>query len=341
MRSFGKICFFVFLIGASCLFSQSVSAPLNPDYYHLIDRYEILSGNFGKNMFASSKPLRRSDIAALADSAAFTSKNLSKIDQKNLRYLRDDNWEWSAAPDSGKSAKPVLRYFYTKRNALYTVNEKAFMLQVNPVALFSYGNDGYDGQQKNVYLNTRGFEMRGCVDGKLGFYAFVTDNQAVFPEYVSRKIDSSLVVPGEGFWTKFKSNGQDFYTARGYINFNFTKHINTQFGHDKNFTGNGYRSILLSDYSANYLYWKTDLRFRRFQYTVLFAQMVANTQQHSADVYYPRKYMAMHYFTANVTKFLNIGLFESITFGNTDSIQNRGFDPNYLNPVIFYKAIEN
>ncbi len=323
------------------LCSQSVCAPLNNDYYQLVERYEILSGKFGKNLFSSYKPWRRSDIAALADSAAFDVKNISKVDQQNLCYLRDDNWEWSHSADSGSSSKPLLKYFYRKKNALYAVDEKSFNLQLNPVAMFSYGNDGYNGLSKNPYLNTRGFELRGVVDGKLGFYAFLTDNQAVFPEYVSRKIDSQLVVPGEGFWTTFKKTGYDFYTARGYINFNFTKHINTQFGHDKNFIGNGYRSILLSDYSSNYLYWKTDLRFRRFQYTVLFTQMVANTLGHRADAPYPRKHMALHYLTVNVTKFLNIGLFESITFGNTDSIHDRGFDPNYLNPIIFYKAIEN
>jgi hypothetical protein len=73
----------------------------------------------------------------------------------------------------------------------------------------------------------------------------------------------------------------------------------------------------------------------------MFAEMVANTLNHRADVPYPRKYMALHYLTLNVTKFFNIGLFESITFGNTDSTHNRFFDPQYLNPVIFYKAIEN
>jgi hypothetical protein len=49
------------------------------------------------------------------------------------------------------------------------------------------------------------------------------------------------------------------------------------------------------------------------------------------------KYMANHYLSWNVSKKLNIGLFESVLWTNSN---NRGFDVNYLNPIIFYRAIE-
>jgi len=48
------------------------------------------------------------------------------------------------------------------------------------------------------------------------------------------------------------------------------------------------------------------------------------------------KYMAFHHLNANVTQNLNIGIFESVMFGN----RKIGFDPNYMNPVIFYRFIE-
>ena len=49
------------------------------------------------------------------------------------------------------------------------------------------------------------------------------------------------------------------------------------------------------------------------------------------------KYIASHYLSYNVTKRLNIGLFESVIWDNSN---DRGFDFNYINPVIFYRAIE-
>ena len=39
----------------------------------------------------------------------------------------------------------------------------------------------------------------------------------------------------------------------------------------------------------------------------------------------------------NATKRLNIGMFESVIWAKSD---NRGFDVSYLNPIIFYRAIE-
>ena len=49
------------------------------------------------------------------------------------------------------------------------------------------------------------------------------------------------------------------------------------------------------------------------------------------------KYMANHYLSWNVSKKFNLGLFESVIWNNSN---NRGFDVNYLNPIIFYRAIE-
>jgi hypothetical protein len=181
------------------------------------------------------------------------------------------------------------------------------------------------------------------IDNKVGFYTFLTDNQAVFPQYVNNKITATKAIPGEGFWGSFKGNGYDFYTVNGYVDFNFTKHISTQFGQDKNIIGDGYRSLMLSDNSSNYLFWKVDTKVWKFEYVNIFAQMTADIlgTQPQGDVFYPRKYMALHYLTLNLTKKFNIGLFECITFGNTDTINNRRFDFSYLNPIIFYKAVEN
>ncbi|WP_313791505.1 hypothetical protein [Lacinutrix neustonica] len=49
------------------------------------------------------------------------------------------------------------------------------------------------------------------------------------------------------------------------------------------------------------------------------------------------KYIANHYLSWNVNSRLNLGLFESVVWANTN---DRGFDINYLNPIIFYRAIE-
>ncbi len=341
------------LLFTSGSFSQSVYAPLNSDYYNLIDRIDV-KDNSG-TVFSSVKPYLRIDIAMLATAVSKdTLIHLSRVDKRNLDYLREDNWEWCRGKDSVKSRKPLLGGLYRKNNAFFAIDNKDFLLQINPVAYFSYGKDmPQSGQTTTTYINTRGFELRGLIDNKIGFYTFLTDNQAAFPEYVNTRINSSGVIPGvssgvipgENFWQRFKTNGYDFYTANGYIDFKITKHISTQFGQDKNFMGDGYRSLMLSDFSSNYLFWKVDTKIGRLEYVNLFAQMTADPSSNSGgtlgDVFYPRKYMALHYLNLKVSGKFTLGLFESETFGNTDSLHNRGFDPTYLNPVIFYNAVEN
>ena len=48
-----------------------------------------------------------------------------------------------------------------------------------------------------------------------------------------------------------------------------------------------------------------------------------------------KKYMAMHHLSINVTKNVNIGVFESVMFRRENT-----FELQYLNPVIFYRSIE-
>jgi hypothetical protein len=338
----GKCLAIAFILFSSVSFAQSVYAPLDNDYYNLIDRLDIKG--YSGNIFTEVKPYLRKDIARMADSASKDSNlHLSKVDRRNIEYLRHDNWEWSNIQDSGNSLKPILKVFYQKKNDFYEVNTKYFQFQLNPVAYFSIGKD-MDTSSHTTYINTRGVELRGIIDNRVGFYTLLTDNQAQFPQYVNNRITATNAVPGEGFWGPNGKTGYDFYTANGYIDFKLTKHISTQFGQDKNIIGDGYRSLMLSDNSSNYLFWKVDTKVWKLEYVNIFAQMTSDIIGNplpQGDVFYPRKYMALHYLTLNVTKNFNLGVFECITFGNTDSIHNRGFDLTYLNPVIFYKAVEN
>ena len=57
----------------------------------------------------------------------------------------------------------------------------------------------------------------------------------------------------------------------------------------------------------------------------------------TVDGTYASKYVAMHYLSWNVTKRFNLGLFESVVWANQN---NRGFDFDFANPIIFYRAVE-
>lgn len=57
----------------------------------------------------------------------------------------------------------------------------------------------------------------------------------------------------------------------------------------------------------------------------------------TVDKTYSKKFMANHYLSWNVSNRLNIGLFESVVWSNTNE---RGFDMYFVNPIIFYRAVE-
>ncbi len=325
------------------LMAQSSYAPLNEDYYHSIDRYEIKTGRILPQIHTAVKPYKRSAIAAYVDTLAQQGFFPSKADQFNAEYLRNDNWEF-ARPETNESKNPILKAFYRKKSDLYHVDEEAFDLHINPVLYLGYGDDSR--RDDGLLVNTRGVEIRGMVDKKVGFYSYLTDNQAVLPSYVWDQMGQYPAIPHEGFWKEYKQGkGVDFLQARGYITFEATRHINMQFGHDRFFVGNGYRSLIFSDFAPPAWFIKGNVKVWKINYLFLVNQMTADVNGSLGGLRdtkggYPNKFSALHHLSINIGKKLNIGVFEAVVFSADDSTGTDHFRLDYLNPIIFYRAIE-
>ncbi|GAA4365213.1 hypothetical protein GCM10023185_35340 [Hymenobacter saemangeumensis] len=316
--------------------------PLDADTYRLIDRYAIKYGPDSLNdPHTSVRPYSRAAVARLGErmqaGGGASAAPLSRADMFNAEYLLRDNWANSAQGAAlNASNKPLLKYFYRNQTDLYHVQTKDFTLRVNPVLLFQGGRDNDISGLR--YVNTRGVQVEGTVDQRLGFYTFLTDNQQAVPFYVQNRIVRDTIVPHEGYWKFFKTIGgsqYDFFSARGYVTYAALKHVNVQLGHDRNFIGNGYRSLILSDYSTPYFFLKLNTRVWKLNYQNLYTELTARRVP-GLDTKYPKKYMALHHLSLDVTPTLNIGVFESEVFGGS----KRGFEMQYLNPIIFYRAIE-
>ncbi len=364
-------CFFLLSLPA---WAQSPFVPLNADYYHLIDRLEISQNKWADGFHSSVKPYNRQAVIQLTDSlAAHPNREFSDTDYFNFDYLRNDSWEWVAPRDSlrpdpftrhlkppaaqGDSPKPFLTYFYTKKSDFYSLQTPDVDLHVNPVVYVGFGAENTSSQadvstnnRQTLFVNTRGLEVRGTIGRKLGFYTYFADNQAIYPEYIRRYGETygqnysqsatpvpQVTAPGEGFVKPYRSTGADFLTARGYITFNALKIINVQFGHDRNFFGNGFRSLYLSDNSPPYLFLKLSTRLgKRIQYTNLFT-FLQNTQAPLAqgDKLIPPKFAAMHHLSININDHMNLGVFEAEVFSRDR------LDLSYLNPIILYRYVES
>ncbi|HEY8510361.1 MAG TPA: hypothetical protein VIL31_00285 [Cyclobacteriaceae bacterium] len=335
--------FAFFLAGISTVASgQSNYAPLNDDYYHLLDRYEIRAGRVFDEIFTSAKPYKRSDIAHYLDTVASLGLFESQSDAFNNEYFRNDNWEW-ARPETNESRKPWFNTFYKKKSDLFYVDQPDFDLHVNPVLFVGVGTDSE--LDEPVFYNTRGVEVRGMVDHKVGFYTYFTDNQARLPSYVQQYQSQYWVIPHEGFWKRYGNGGVDFLQARGYITFDATEHINVQFGYDRFFYGNGVRSLILSDFPPPAFFLKGAVKVWKLNYVFSLSQIKADApgSANGSGVNFmgnPNKFTAFHHLSLNIGRKVNIGLFESIIFSTDDTTGTGEFEFSYLNPIIFFRAIE-
>lgn len=341
MRLVAILCFLFFcnLPGVG----QSSNAPLNKDYYHLLDRLEISSGKMSPAYHSAVKPYSRKAIGVLLDSLSGNPDLTSPADQFNQNYLANDNWKW-VAENENLNPKPIWNTIYKyKSDFLYGQDKKeALAIHVNPVLNLTIGGESADG--KYLYINTRGIQIHGILDNKVGFYTFLGENQMRSPLYVRDWVNDNKVVPNEGFWKSYGDDGYDFFTTTGYISFNATEHINFQFGQDRQFWGDGYRSMILSDFSPPALFLKINTNIWRLNYTNLFTQIFADAYGQSGgsvgNTRFPKKYLVAHRLSYNIGKHVNVGVVESIVFGREDSLGNNHFELSYLNPIIFYRSIE-
>ncbi|MEP7081194.1 MAG: capsule assembly Wzi family protein [Ginsengibacter sp.] len=337
MQFFKKTVVAIVILASTAAQAQTTFLPEGSKEYEVIDRIEIKEGHFSNLNFSSLKPYSRRSIVQMAENAdslhGSGSLILTPVDQYNIHSLLMNNSEWvTGSKETFASKKPILKSFYTTQPNLLEVNVKDFYLAVNPVINLQFGGESNGGE--SIYLNKKGITARGRIANKIGFSTTLTDNQERGPSFFRDYITANRAVPGVGFYKKFKTNGTDYFDARGYVTFNATKYIDIQFGYDKNFIGDGYRSLFLDDYGDSYLFLKLNTKIWRLNYQNLFMELMPQFVK-SGDNLLSRKYAAMHHLSMNVTKWLNLGVFEGIIFGRKDH-----FDFEYLNPIIFLRHIE-
>ncbi len=226
---------------------------------------------------------------------------------------------------------------------LLEVKEDDYWFNVDFLLDVQLGKDNSDVSY--TFNNTRALTVNGGLGNDLSFSATVYESQGRFAGYVNdfisnpsqtfRPAFSEGLVPGRGKAKGFKEDAFDYPVAEGYLAYTPNKFLQFQFGNGKNFIGDGYRSLLLSDVSSPMPYLKMNVSFWKFKYTNIW--LWGTDVRHPAVVNneHARKYIAIHYLSINVTDKLNVGFFETAI-----SKGNQGFDVGFLNPLIFYRSVE-
>ena len=122
------------------------------------------------------------------------------------------------------------------------VQSNDYSLTLNPVLNLEIGKEF--GNEKTIYTNTRGIIAEGKLGNRFTFYSSFLENQSVFPSYITNSIvKKEWIVPGQGK-SKWSSDSTfDYAMASGHFTYQFSKFSTLQFGHGKNFIGDGYRSL--------------------------------------------------------------------------------------------------
>ena len=208
----------------------------------------------------------------------------------------------------------------------------------------------YKSNVKNNALTgfAGGARLQGVFNNKFSFNLSVITNLNQYPAYVDSIIfakydhynlsSNKYIIPGSSAAT-LKSNNR---FANTNFDFNVTyspgKHFLVSAGYGKQFIGDGYRSLLLSDNANNYPYVRLQARLWKLTYNVLYNRYT-NNFWYEVDGRPQPKYSTIHYLGFNTSKF-QVGLFDEVTWLAKDTNFSRGFDVQYLNPLIFIRPQE-
>lgn len=317
--------------------AQADFIPLGDKQYDVLNRLEIQLRKDSVLNFSAVKPFNRRRIMERMEYVQSLIQEgrlkISDVDAYNLNIAMKNNFEWRK--DFGDSSLK-FKYIFSKQIATHPpyfgIKQDNFSAYVTPLVSLQTGKD--NNINKELFNYIRGFSVRGQLTKNLGYYTTFTSAREVVPLYVTQYIDSLRAFPNQGYFKKPTRNGYDYYDARGGIMLRASKNIDLQFAYDKVFIGNGFRSLILSDFSNSFLFLKANFHFWKLNYYTLLAQMVATHADISNDYEYPKKYDAFHMLEYNA-KWFTLGFFENIMFD-----RSKGFELSYLNPFILYSSMQ-
>jgi hypothetical protein len=310
-KLFTCIIILLFITGAAK--AQLIYQPYSYQFYQKLDNAVYSPSN---NLHTAIKPF------LIADSSA-------------VRPLYDSLMNMN-------DSQPGKSWFMRKllKQHLFDVKTKDYTFYFDYLPDLQIGREFSD--PKTVWLNTRGYQLGGTIGSKFFFYTSGFENQGRFANYETDYINQVTMIPGEAFDKSYGKPTKDWSSATALIGYAPNKSITIALGEDKTFIGDGYRSVLLSDYASAYPL----LRFtanlgKNVQYMAMWAYMEDQTaMQFNSFSNNRRKWGAFHYIDWNITNRASIGFFNALMAEEAnDQGQAHGFDANYVNPILFVSSL--
>ncbi|MDR3694680.1 MAG: gliding motility protein RemB [Mucilaginibacter sp.] len=224
---------------------------------------------------------------------------------------------------------------------LFDVKTKEYTFYGDYLPDLQLGRDFND--HITTYANTRGYQFGGTVGTKFFFYTSGYENQSKFPTYYNNVISTVNIVPGQSYDRHPGASYADWSYVTAILSYTPIKQLNITMGEDRTFIGDGYRSLLLSDFAPNYPLLRLTANLGKVQYMIQWAYM--NDQRATRFDSFGnqrRKWGAFHYLDWNITNRLSLGYFDAIIMSEANDKGNfHGFDPNFINPIVYTNSINS
>ncbi len=218
---------------------------------------------------------------------------------------------------------------------LVSTEKENFKLYINPIINSGFGIEQTHSKNLSISETAFGLSIKSSLRKKwIAEMEFLADNSQ-YPLHIDHLLKSQNAGQGYGY----TSNQQAMY-YQGNLSFTADNVFTFQAGVGKNFIGDGYRSLFLSDYANSYPYFKATANFWKIKYMVLYTNFQDIRFGHGDYNDFRQKFSTIHYLSYNTTKWLNIGFFESIIFQAQEGNFYRGYEISYLNPIIFLRPVE-
>lgn len=222
---------------------------------------------------------------------------------------------------------------------------------INPI--FDFRANKSVSEDRSGFLNTRGVVAYANINSKIWVNSSFYENQGVFPSHIDELYQKYLIIPGYSRVKEYKDSGYDFMTAYGSISAKPYKTLTFTFGTDRLFIGDGYRSMLLSDYSCANLFLKSSWQYKNIGFNHIlthtlnpnYNNIMGIDENWSINSIYPGKLISYNYLTWNINKLFQLGFFEAVVFdARSENIWNyAALNPvNYLNTAMLgFDNIDN
>ncbi len=342
----------IFLVSILCclpvaLRAQSVFVPLNHWSYAFVERMEAKGLVHGA--LNSTKPFSREEMVRYlvqVEKNGRAQGRLNAVESRQLDFLHfefreeflqltgSDGHAYETRIEKLRKGRLFPHFLYKNNRNMFNLQKDDFKVFIDPILSQKVVTAEADSlsSTERVYERSHGLTMWGQLGNTIGFFFDFRDTKEWGTRTYPDKFDISL--PGLGFVNGYGTHIWHDETI-AYVVFKLP-HLQLTIGKGNNYWGPGFNGALgLSNNATSYDQIRLQSRFWRLKFTYLWGFLRTFPVIEGSDGRAAEKNIVGHRLEIDVAKWLDLGFYETVIFGN------RRFELAYANPINFYRSAEH